>query len=157
MLARRPLQKKFLLGKKEKQHEIKEIAIYENPERLKPVLNKLTWKILLMLHQKEMYPMEIAKKLNIHEQKVYYHMRKLVKADVIKKVREEERKGAIAKYYKANFPAFGVELPLGGTRLKNLGSSLKSKGVQQFLYPILRENLFDGKIVVGSPDPHGQF
>ncbi|UCH32691.1 MAG: helix-turn-helix domain-containing protein [Candidatus Bathyarchaeota archaeon] len=151
------MQKKLLLSKKEKKHEIKEIVIFENPEKLKPVLSRLTWKILLMLHQKEMYPMEIAKKLNLHEQKVYYHMRKLIRAGVIKKVKEEEKKGAIAKYYKANFPALGVELPIGGTTLSNLGPSLKSKSMRQFLYPILRENLFDGKIVVGSPDPHGRF
>ena len=103
MLRWRPLEKKLLVSKDKKQQKIKEIVIYEHPEKLKLILNKLTWKILLLLSEKEMYPMEIAKKLNIHEQKIYYHIRKLAKANAIRKVKEEERKGAIAKYYRQTF------------------------------------------------------
>ncbi len=110
-----------------------------------------------MLSGTEMYPMEIAKRLNIHEQKAYYHIRKLVKADAVTKVREEERKGAIAKYYKACFPAFGVELPFGGQKQRKTGPVFADRKIQQFLTPILKDGFFDGKIVVGSPDPHGPF
>jgi len=157
MLRRRPLDKKLLVNKEGKQREIKEIAIYEHPEKLRLILNKLTWKILLMLGEREMYPMEIAKGLNIHEQKVYYHTRKLLKANAIRKVKEEERKGAIAKYYKANFPAFGVELPFGGQKQKWGSPSFIDRKMQQFLTPVLKDGFFKGKIVVGSPDPHGPF
>lgn len=157
MLRRGPLNKKLLVNEDEKQQEIKEIAIYEHPEKLKLLLNRLTWKILLMLSEKEMYPMEIAKRLNIHEQKIYYHIRKLAKANAIRKVKEEERKGAIAKYYKATFPAFGVELPFGGQKRKIVSSSFIEKKIGMFLSPILKNSFFDGKIVVGSPDPHGPF
>ncbi len=157
MLRRISLRRKFLLSKDRKQHEIKEIAIYEHPEKLKLLLNKLTWKILLLLSEKERYPMQIAKKLNIHEQKVYYHIRKLLKANAIKKVKEEEKKGAIAKYYKANLPAFGVELPFGGQKQKIGYPSYIDTKMRQFLSPTLKDGFFDGKIVVGSPDPHGPF
>jgi len=148
---------KLLVSEYEKQQEIKEIAIYDNPEKLKLILNKLTWKILLMLSEKEMYPMEIAKKLGIHEQKIYYHVRKLVKAKAIRKTREEDKKGAIAKYYKPSFPAFGIELPFGGQKANVVSPSSANKKIKQFLYPILKEGFFNGKIVVGSPDPHGPF
>ncbi len=157
MLRRRTLEKKLLISEDRKRQEVKEIVIYKHPEKLKPVLSKLTWQILLLLSKKEMYPMEIAKKLNIHEQKVYYHMRKLAKANVIRKVKEEEKKGAIAKYYKASFPAFGVELPFGGQKQKIILPSFIDRKTSLFLHPILKDCLFDGKIVVGSPDPHGAF
>ena len=157
MLKGRPLKKKLLVSKDKEQQETKEIAIYDHPERLKLMLNQLTWRILLLLSEKEMYPMEIAKKLDVHEQKVYYHIRKLLKAKAIKKTKEEERKGAIAKYYKANFPAFGVELPFGGQKRKIGTPTFIDKRIEQFLNPILKESFFDGKIVVGSPDPHGPF
>lgn len=157
MLRRRTLQKKLLVSKDEKQRETKEIAIYDHPEKLKLLLNKLTWEILLTLGEREMYPMEIAKKLNIHEQKIYYHIRKLAKANAISLVREEEKKGAIAKYYKASFPAFGVELPFGSQKQRTISPAFVDKKVQQFLTPILKDGFFDGKIVVGSPDPHGPF
>lgn len=152
-----PLEKKLLVSEDKKQQKIKEIVIYEHPEKLKLILNKLTWKILLLLSEKEMYPMEIAKKLNIHEQKIYYHIRKLAKANAIRKVKEEERKGAIAKYYKTNFPAFGVELPFGCQKRKMVSPSFIDKKIKRFLGPILKDGSFDGKIVVGSPDPHGPF
>ena len=91
------MKKKRLLSGKRRQFMAKDITIFEDPEILRSVLNKLSWKILQLLSEKEMYPMEVARKLNVHEQKVYYHIRKLTKAGVIKVVREEEKKGAVAK------------------------------------------------------------
>lgn len=137
---------------------VKEIAIFEDPQKMKMVLNKLTWKILLLLGEKEMYPMEIAKALGVHEQKVYYHMRKLVKAGIVRVVREERKKGAIAKYYSAAYPAIGIELPFGYQTIKNLlGFSVEEK-LRRFFSPIIKDDgSFEGKIVVGSPDPHGPF
>ena len=70
------MKKKLLFSGKQNQFNSKDIAVFEDPERLKTVLNKLSWKILELLSQTEMYPMEVAKKLEIHEQKVYYHIRK---------------------------------------------------------------------------------
>jgi DNA-binding transcriptional ArsR family regulator len=157
MLCRRPLKRKLLVTQGENQRESKEIAIYDNPEKLKLLLNKLTWKILMMLSEKEMYPMEIARKLDVHEQKVYYHIRKLVKANAIGVTKEEDRKGAIAKYYAANFPAFGVELPFGAQKRSGGTLSFMNTELQRFLHPVLNAGFFDGKIVVGSPDPHGPF
>ncbi len=151
------MEKKLLVCKEGKLLETKEIAIYRRPEQLKLMLNKLTWRILLMLSKKEMYPMAIAKALNIHEQKVYYHIRKLLKAHAIEKVKEEERKGAIAKYYRATTPAFGVELPFGGHKQRRGASHFLDKKTRHFLTPFLGGGFFDGKVVVGSPDPHGPF
>lgn len=151
----RALMKQKLLFSQEQQEE-KEICIYNDPQKLKLILNELSWEILHMLGEKAMYPMEIARRLGIHEQKVYYHIRKLARAKAITRVKEEERKGAMAKFYSASFPAFGVELPFGGRR-SHAPSIFTSKRVMQFLHPILDDGAFEGKIVVGSPDPHGPF
>ena len=86
------MKKKYLLSGERGNLLAKDIVIFENPERLKKVLNKLSWKILQLLSENEMYPIEIAKKLKLHEQKVYYHIRKLSKAGVINVVKEEEKK-----------------------------------------------------------------
>jgi len=111
-----------------------------------------------MLADAEMYPMEIAKKLGVHEQKVYYHIRKLAKAGVITIVREEEKKGAIAKYYRAMSSAFGIELPFGYTNVKTHTFTYMAEQLQQFFSPFIgKDGNFYGKIVVGSPDPHGSF
>lgn len=152
------MEKKLLLSGKPKQYRTKDIAIFSKPERLRSVLNQLSWKILQVLSEKEMYPMEIAKELKIHEQKVYYHIKKLSKAGVVKVVREEKKKGAIAKYYRASFPALGVELPFGYQRIKTSPLPGINERTKRFLNPFLKDDgTFDGKIVVGSPDPHGPF
>jgi len=149
------MERKLLISGDEKQ--AKDIAIYANPEKLKLLLNKLTWRILLAIGEGEMYPMEIAKKLRIHEQKIYYHIRKLQKAEAVYKVKEEEKKGAIAKYFKLSFPAFGAELPFGDHERRHFSPPSVSRKLRQFLSPILKDGVFDGKIIVGSPDPHGPF
>jgi DNA-binding transcriptional ArsR family regulator len=153
------MKNKLLLSKRGKAiQEVKEIAVFENPEKMKNILNRLTWKILTMVAEEGMYPMEVAKKLGIHEQIVYYHMRKLAKVGAIKLIREEERKGAVAKYYHAAFPAFGVELPFG-TQTINLPSlSTLDTNLRRFLSPIIDDKgSFAGEIIVGSPAPHGPF
>lgn len=151
------MKKKRLLSGKRTQFMAKDITIFEDPEILRSVLNKLSWKILQLLSEKEMYPMEVARKLNVHEQKVYYHIRKLTKAGVIKVVREEEKKGAVAKYYKASFPAMGVELPFGYQKINRFPVTNIDEKMKRFLSPLIKDGTFDGKIVVGSPDPHGPF
>lgn len=152
------MKKKLLLTGEKKDYKVKNIAVFEDRERLKAVLNKLSWKILEVLGEKEMYPMEISKKLKVHEQKVYYHVRKLARAGVIKIVREEEKKGATAKYYKTSFPAFGVELPFGNRTINTVSIPSVNEKMKQFFNPFLQDDgPFDGKVVVGSPDPHGPF
>ncbi|MGB9756604.1 MAG: hypothetical protein ACPLVJ_02350, partial [Candidatus Bathyarchaeales archaeon] len=61
------MNKKLLLHEEGKKQKVKEIAIIEDPQKLKMILNRLSWKILVMLSEEEMYPLEIAKKLGIHE------------------------------------------------------------------------------------------
>ncbi|PVX25754.1 MAG: hypothetical protein CW716_07370 [Candidatus Bathyarchaeum sp.] len=151
------MKKKRLLCSENTQLMVKDIAIFQDPEKLKSVLNKLSWKILQLLSEQEMYPMEVARKLQLHEQKVYYHIRKLAKAGAIKVVREEETKGAVAKYYKAAFPAMGIELPFGYQKINGFSATNIDEKMKKFLSPFIEDCAFDGKIVVGSPDPHGPF
>jgi len=150
------MKKKLLVDKRFK--AVKEIVIFDDPQKLKIVLNRLTWKILLLLSKKEMYPMEISKKLGVHEQIVYYHIRKLVRAGVVRVVKEAEKKGAMAKYYRAAYPALGMELPFGERTTKKPLFPVLDKKLESFLSPFITENgEFNGKIVVGSPEPHGPF
>jgi len=135
----------------------KDIAIFDDPERLRPLLNRLSWQILRLLGEGEMYPLEIARKLGAHEQKVYYHIRRLAEAGLIRVVREEERQGATAKYYRATFPSFGVELPFGRRAFRRVSLPSVDERTERFLRPYVGDGRFDGKIVVGSPDPHGPF
>ncbi len=152
------MDKKLLLQEENEVQRVKEIAIMKDPQKLRMILGELSWKILVMLSEKEMYPLELAKKLGVHEQKVYYHMRKLAKAGAIAVVREEEKKGAIAKYYKPVSSAYGVELPNEYKTITKLSLLSMDKQIQEFFREFIRQDgTFEGKIVVGSPTPHGPF
>ena len=152
------MNKKWLLSEEDKTQKVKEISIVEDPQKLKMILDKLSWVILGMLSEREMYPLEIARKLKVHEQKVYYHIRKLAKAGAITVVREEEKKGATAKYYKATSPAFGIELPREYRLIQGLSLLGLNEHINKFFREFINGNsMFEGKIVVGSPTPHGPF
>jgi DNA-binding transcriptional ArsR family regulator len=152
------MEKKLLLEEDGKTQRVKEITILDDTQKLKMILNSLTWKILMALSEKEMYPLEIAKVLKIHEQKVYYHIRKLEKAGAIAVTREEEKKGATARYFRAVSPAFGIELPQEYRSIKQLSLLTMEEQIQKFFKEFVKDNgAFGGKIVVGSPAPHGPF
>ena len=87
------MDKKLLLQDDGKTSKVKEICMLRDAQKLKMMLGKLSWRILTLLSEKEMYPLAIARKLGMHEQKIYYHIRKLERAGAIVIVREEKKKG----------------------------------------------------------------
>jgi DNA-binding transcriptional ArsR family regulator len=111
-----------------------------------------------MLADEEMYPLQIARQLGIHEQKVYFHIRKLAKAGAITVEKEEKKKGATAKYYRTVSPAFGIELPHGYKTIQSISLLSVDEQIQRFFKEFINKTgTFEGKIVVGSPTPHGPF
>ncbi|MCW4005105.1 MAG: helix-turn-helix domain-containing protein [Candidatus Bathyarchaeota archaeon] len=152
------MSKKLLLQEEGAVQKVKEISVMQNPQDLKMILDKLSWKILKLLNKEAMYPLEIARKLDIHEQKVYYHIKKLAEAGAIVVEHEEKRKGATAKYYRTVSPAFGIELPGGYTKMQRQSFLGANKQIHSFFKEFIDENgALDAKIVVGSPTPHGPF
>jgi DNA-binding transcriptional ArsR family regulator len=150
--------KKLLLQDDGKAQKVKEICMMQDAQKLKMILGTLSWKILTMLSEEEMYPMEIARRLGVHEQKVYYHIRKLAKAGAINIQKEEKKKGATAKYYKTVSPAFGIEFPQGYKTIQSLSLLCIDEQIQSFFKEFINgRGVLEGKIVVGSPAPHGPF
>jgi len=152
------MDKKLLLQDNGKTQKVKEICMMGDAQKLKMILGKLSWRILTLLSEKEMYPLQIARHLGMHEQKVYYHVRKLERAGAIAVVREEKKKGATAKYFKTVSPAFGVEFPQGYRTMQRPSLVSVSRQIQDFFQEFINKNgSFEGKIVVGCPAPHGPF
>ncbi len=131
----------------------KEIAIFQKPEPIRPLLSRTGWMIFKAFAEKARYPAEVAKELGLYRQKVYYYSRKLVKSGLIIETKQERLKGGIARYYEAAAKAVGLELPFGD-RPVSIASAM-DRQLQQFLNPIIGEGIFNSRIVVGSPEPHG--
>ncbi len=126
------------------------LATYETTTKGASVLgNPLALKILQMLHQESMYPKQLAKKLKMHEQKIYYYIHQLEQSAIIKVVKQERLQGMTAKWYAPVSDSFFI--PLG----KFQESSKIDEQKSGFLYPFISEGAFNALIVVGSPDPHG--
>jgi DNA-binding Lrp family transcriptional regulator len=132
---------------------IKEVVVFDKPESLRPLLSPIGWKILHSLAEGPKYPAQIARELQLYRQKVYYYTRRLEKSGLIKPIKEDVVAGAIARYYVAVSSTFVLELP-------NLGEKIvrwkwTDKSLEQFWRQFMSEDRFTGKIVVGSPEPHG--
>jgi len=136
---------------KEEKNEIFSLPVKElRPEQIKAVSSELAEKILKIISAKPSYPKEISKKLNIHEQKVYYHIRNLEGAGIIKVIKKETKQGAVANYYDLVEPAFLIRF--GDYRKTQKIVTLKES---TFLEPFIKDAQLDALIIVGSPDPHG--
>ncbi len=94
------------------------------------------------------YPTQIAKELKVHEQKIYYHIRKLEKLGCIEVKREEEIKGSSAKFY-------GLVAPIIYQQIGELHEGEPTHSQNNYLKEFISEGILDARIVVGSPDPHG--
>jgi len=149
---------KRLLEKHETGYKTKKIKIIQDPKKLNMILGNLTWKILSILSEKEYYPMELARKLGIHEQLVYYHIRKLEKAGAIIVKKEKKKKGGTAKYFKTSAPSFGIEISQKKDLMQAISFSNVNIQIQRFFKEFVNEQgEFNGKIIVGSPTAHGPF
>lgn len=144
-----------LIKKKDGNYYVKDVVLEEHPEKLKGLLNKTRWDILKMLAERPRYPAEMAKKLGVHEQKVYYHIKQLRKNGLIEVDSTSEKGGALAKYYSVKEYGFALELPYGDEKLMDFPIQEQNKKVTQFLTPFIKNGELNAKIVVGSPDPHG--
>jgi len=123
------------------------------PSSLNVLNADLSIRILQELAKKPSCAMDVARKLKEHEQKIYYHLRRLEKAGIIKILRTEERAGASAKIFSVSSTFVSVKL-FDGEHLVDVKT--KPREIE-FLKPFIHRGKLDATIIVGSPDPHGKY
>ncbi len=131
-------------------NEIYSLPVQEiDPQKADVFSTDLAVRIAKLLLEKPSYPAKLAKELNVHEQKIYYHIRKFHEAGILQLAKTESKKGATAKYYRLKKPAFVISFkePEPTQRIIKSESS--------FIEPFVKNGELDAKIIVGSPDPHG--
>jgi predicted transcriptional regulator len=139
----------YQLVRKEKGKEgIKPIHIVSYSQ-LRSALNSQAFQILQRLAERPASPRQLAKDLGMHEQKVYYYIKRLRKAGLIEEASTEVRRGTICHFYAPVAPAFGIEL------LSK--EAARCEPFENFFHEFVKTGSFDGLIVVGSPWPHGPF
>lgn len=142
----------FLTQKGEEELAYKSLMI-KDPTLIGILSNELTVKIIEELANMPACSLDIARKMKIHEQKVYYHIRKLEKAGIIRIERTEERVGGTAKIY-------SIVAPIVSLKLCDRPDVKRSKTFIEYLdffKPFIIDGKLDAKIIVGDPYQHGEF
>lgn len=134
----------------------REVDLLDRPEKVSALSSQLAWRILQELAKSPDYPNALAGRLKVHEQKVYYHVRRLEAAGLLRVVRQEAKRGASARILAPTADAFAILLPGRGNPVAS--PMFPHAGiVARFLEDFSREGTFRGSIVVGSPYTHGPF
>jgi len=123
------------------------------PKNINVLNTDLSMKILGELSKKPQCAMDISRRLRQHEQKIYYHMRRLEKAGVIKMIAREGRVGSFAKIYSVLSPYLTVKL-FDGEHVSDVRT--KPSHVDFFKH-FVKDSALNATIVVGSPEPHGKY
>ena len=133
----------------------KDIHMFQDPEKMKPLLNSIRWDILQRLSKEPKFPADLAREMDMHEQKIYYHIRQLIQSGLVEVAFEKEIRGAIAKFYTVTKKTYGIELNPNDNGLPYKSHSTTNDAIMRFFSEFSDKSRFDGLIVVGSPEAHG--
>lgn len=133
----------------------KRVLTSESASSFFPAAAGMGERILAALARKPGYPSEIARELGVYHQTVYYHIRKLEKAGLVKKVGRRMVRGGSAGLYSLATDGYAVEFRVRSEPFKGLASAARSRSLGRFVEEFISTGDFDGWMVVGSPEPHG--
>ncbi len=121
--------------------------------RFSGVLTPERIKILRAISRDPAYPAKIARFVGMPLQTIYYHIKALEKAGLIEFVDYEEHNGGIAKRYRSRSKSLAIVLDKGGWKKTELTNRMPPKILDSFI----SHGFFNGRMIVGSPDPHGKY
>lgn len=147
----------YILKKEKNNYYYDDLLLLKDPTDLKSLYHPIRLKIIKQLLKEPMYAAELAKKLKIHEQKIYYHINIMQNSGILNVVERKEIRGTIATSYALKSSTIGVKLENDWNPVKELFDKKKETTDSVFFKKFIKNNKFDGKIVVGNPDPHGPF
>ena len=128
-------------------------SVFIGTKDLSAVANDLAVKILDYIANTPGSVSDIAKAIGESEQRVYYNVKKLLDAGIIKPLREERRSGLVAIVYQAASPVISAKLKDVAEEINVLQ---KTQAASSFFSPFIDNNKLNAKIVIGSPKPHGE-
>jgi len=147
----------YLLMKERKTTQLLPARVISDPKLAQSMLQPMRWRILSELSREQKCARDLANEFAASEQVVCYHLRELERLGLITLERTEKKRGAIAKYYKAEPKAIAI-IP-NETIIKGQPSNRVSltDSASRLLNPFISQGRFNGYIVLGSPDTHGIF
>ncbi len=117
--------------------------------------SKIEIEIINLLLKTPLYPKKVAKILKKDSQEIYYYFRRLKEKGIIEEIGRKEIKGGVATLFKVKAPSMLV--PFNDEWKEISKVSKVSKKLEEFFYPIIKDRILNGYIVVGSPVEHGRY
>jgi len=118
--------------------------------------NGLAVKIIGELAMRPLCAMDIARRLKQHEQKIYYHLRKMKDAGIVRLNGVEHRYGMTAKMYELVSPVIAAKLYEDGYETKS-ANPVVDPVMSEFFSPFIKDGKLNSKIIIGDPYPHGEY
>ncbi len=148
----------YLILKERRSEQLVPTRVFSDPEVAHSVLQPTRWRILTELTAGEKCAKDLAKDFNTSEQVICYHLRELERTGFISLERTVRKRGATAKYYRAEQKAISI-IPKVGTAkgLRGIPQQSLAEASSKLLDPFISQGQFNGHIVLGSPDTHGVF
>ena len=127
-------------------------VIVDNPKVFRVVSTDIGYRILNAIAEGTGYPAEIARKLNLSKQLVYYYIRRFERGGLVSLVGGDNIRGGHAQLYRVSADALTLVINRQGWRK---AARDIPRRLADFLNPVVRSGKLDGLVVVGSPHPHG--
>ncbi len=131
-------------------------SLIVSPKNLGIFSNALALCIISELAKQPMCAMDVGRKLKENEQKIYYHMRKMREAGIIKLSGTESRYGMTAKLFDLVSPVIATKLNENGYELK-YADPANDPVISEFLNPFVKDGKLNTKVIMGDPYSHGRF
>jgi len=147
--------KTMLVENSENGQKIYDSLVLE-PKHLGIFSNGLAVKIINELSRQPICAMDLGKKLKEHEQKIYYHLRKMREAGIVKLNGTELRYGMTAKLFELVSPVIATKLNEREYQLKGMDPKTDPV-VAEFLDPFVKDGKLNARIIIGDPYSHGRF
>jgi DNA-binding transcriptional ArsR family regulator len=149
-------KEKVLVDPHQRDGRAKSVLADTDPADFFPAAAGLGHKILRLLAKGPNYPSSIARELKLYHQAVYYHMKRLEAAGLVKRVSQRTVRGGKAQLYALASDGYAIEFDVKGEEYRPPATLSRSGRLGRFLREFISEDgQLDGWIVVGSPEAHG--
>jgi len=148
----------YLILKERRSDQLIPTRVFSDPKLAQSVLQPTRWKILTELTGNEKCAKDLAQAFNTSEQVICYHLRELERTGFVRLERTMKKRGAMAKYYKAEQKAITIIPKLAAANgQQGLPEQTLTEASSKLLEPFTSSGHLNGHIVLGSPDTHGVF
>lgn len=128
-------------------------SLLVEPKKLGVLCSDLSLQIINELVKAPACAMDVARNIGEHEQKIYYHLRRLEAVGIVKLINTEKRYGMNAKIYDVVSPVVATKLYNDGQQITVPAKAEPEKST--ILSPFIENWKLNAKIILGSPYPHG--